>query len=148
MRKFTLLFAATIALATFSNNVFGKPQAQSFFFSLIQEIFKKDTNIPLQASTEIELNVQHSSWLQYFIFQQEWFSSSEKTVATDEIKTETLPVKEENIILSQKETTKTIVTPTSTTVITRTSKITTKPEPVNIGEMMQLIEEVGAGATY
>ncbi len=150
MRKFTFVFTAALVLGAFTNTILAEPQTQNFnmsIFSFIQDFFTVKPVVP--AEKEVVLNTRTTSWLDYFIFQKDWFEMAEKngTVAAETSK-ETPSIDKENTVISEKETTKTIVTPTSTIVVTKTSKITTKPETVNIREMMMLLEEVGAGASY
>lgn len=152
MRKLIGIFTAAIVLSTFSNEILAEPQKQHLnmsIFSFVQDFFDTKPSIPFKRETELTLNVQPASWLDYFIFQKDWFAIPQKNEKLTDIKNEeTTFLTKENTVISEKETSQTIVTPTSTIVVTKTSKITTKPETVNIGEMMQLLEEFGAGAAY
>lgn len=151
MRKFTLVFTAALVFGAFSNEILAKSQPQNFnmsIFSFVQSFFDTKPTVPFKKETEMTLHVQPVSWLDYFIFQKDWFEKAEKKVIIAETNKQTPSKDEGNTVISEKETTKTTITPTSTIVVTKTSKITTKPETVNIGEMMLLLEEVGAGASY
>ncbi len=157
----TFTFLVSCFLCANLNSVYAEPQTlpitSSSSLPVFQDFFNLEKYMPVQETTEMDAELTQIVPFWYsFLFKDEWSLGNSPKSSFMQIRNANSVGVEKRLMTMDKQNegisftgmNKLISTPENTTTLTINNKAAKKAEKVNIGEIMMILEEVGAGSVY